>query len=71
MSKLNLKHKDEIIIKVVQKQQHKYRSTTSDARGVNEGWVQALLWVLGFTDLTNNKIKEENNSEEKDTETKS
>ena len=41
MSKLNLKHKDEIIIKVVQKQQHKYRSPASDARAVNEGWVQA------------------------------
>ena len=72
MSKLNLKHKDEIIIKVVKKQQDKYRSTTSQARAVNEGWVQSLLWVLGFTDLINNKTnKEENNSEEKDTETKS
>tara|TARA_R100000750_G_C2274679_1_gene68832 strand:+ start:127 stop:342 length:216 start_codon:yes stop_codon:yes gene_type:complete len=71
MSKLNLKHKDEIIIKVVKKQQDKYRSTTSQSRAINEGWVQSLLWVLGFTDLINNKIKEENNSEEKDTETKS
>ena len=72
MPRLNLKHKDEIIIKVVKKQQDKYRSTTSQARAVNEGWVQSLLWVLGFTDLINNKTnKEENNSEEKDTETKS
>ena len=72
MPRLNLKHKDEIIIKVVKKQQDKYRSTTSQARAINEGWVQSLLWVLGFTDLINNKTnKEENNSEEKDTETKS
>ena len=39
MSKLNLKHKDEIIIKVVKKQQDKYRSTTSQSRAINEGWV--------------------------------
>ena len=72
MPRLNLKHKDEIIIKIVQKQQDKYRSTTSQARAINEGWVQSLLWVLGFTNLINNKTnKEENNSEEKDTETKS
>ena len=71
MSKLNLKHKDDIVIRLAECQDKALRGGTAQAAAVNHGWVQSLKWVLGFTDLTNNKRKEENNSEEKDTETKS
>jgi hypothetical protein len=48
MSKLHIKSKDEIIIKLVTKLEDKHRSTTSEARAVNHGWVQAMEWVLGM-----------------------
>ena len=70
MSKLNLKHKDDIVIRLAECQDKALRGGTAQAAAVNHGWVQSLKWVLGFTDLIKTNI-EENNSEEKDTETKS
>lgn len=70
MSKLNLKHKDDIVIRLAECQDKALRGGTAQAAAVNHGWVQSLKWVLGFTDLIKTN-KEENNSEEKDTETKS
>ena len=70
MSKLNLKHKDDIVIRLAECQDKALRGGTKQAAAVNHGWVQSLKWVLGFTDLIKTN-KEENNSEEKDTETKS
>ena len=70
MPKLNLKHKDDIVIRLADCQDKALRGGTAQAAAVNHGWVQSLKWVLGFTDLIKTN-KEENNSEEKDTETKS
>jgi len=70
MPKLNLKHKDDIVIRLAECQDKALRGGTAQAAAVNHGWVQSLKWVLGFTDLIKTN-KEENNSEEKDTETKS
>ena len=70
MSKLNLKHKDDIVIRLAECQDKALRGGTAQAAAVNHGWGQSLKWVLGFTDLIKTN-KEENNSEEKDTETKS
>ena len=70
MPKLNLKHKDDIVIRLAECQDKALMGGTAQAAAVNHGWVQSLKWVLGFTDLIKTN-KEENNSEEKDTETKS
>ena len=70
MSKLNLKHKDDIVIRLAECQDKALRGGTAQAAAVNHAWVESLKWVLGFTDLIKTN-KEENNSEEKDTETKS
>jgi len=70
MPKLNLKHKDDIVIRLADCQDKALRGGTAQSAAVNHGWVQSLKWVLGFTDLIKTN-KEENNSEEKDTETKS
>ena len=56
--KLFLQHKDDIMIKLSQCQSKNFVYSISnnkedciEAEAVNQGWVQALKWVLGFGNL--------------------
>jgi len=50
LTKLNIRTKDEIIIKLVSKLEEKHRSVSTESRAVNHGWVLALEWVCGMID---------------------
>tara|TARA_R100000458_G_scaffold59151_1_gene68914 strand:- start:419 stop:682 length:264 start_codon:yes stop_codon:yes gene_type:complete len=60
LTKLNIRTKDEIIIKLVSKLEEKHRSVSAESRAVNHGWVLALEWVCGMIDtIVDGKEKSE------------
>jgi hypothetical protein len=56
--KLFIKHKDDITIKLSKCQSRNFayaiasnRKECVEAEAINQGWIQALKWVLGFDEL--------------------
>ena len=65
--KLFIKHKDDITIKLSKCQSRNFaysiasnRKECVEAEAMNQGWIQALKWVLGFDELF--KILDKKNS---------
>ena len=59
-----VKHKDEIMLEIVRLQQQKFLDEQIEAKALNHGKIQGLMWAAGLFDINNEGV----NNEERDTE---
>ena len=58
---LMVKHKDEIILEILRLQQKKFLDEQIEAKAINHGRIQGLMFSIGLFDIFNNKQEEGKN----------
>ena len=58
-----VKHKDEIMLEIVRLQQQKFLDEQIEAKALNHGKIQGLMWAAGLFDINNEGVS----NEERDT----
>jgi hypothetical protein len=59
-----VKHKDEIMLEIVRLQQQKFLDEQIEAKALNHGKIQGLMWAAGLFEINN----EGENNEKRNTE---
>ena len=58
-----VKHKDEIMLEIVRLQQQKFLDEQIEAKALNHGKIQGLMWAAGLFDINNEGVS----NDERDT----